>query len=294
PSRGPLPAVPGRDVGALLLLWHARPAGPLSRAIRDPGPRRFGTDQPGPRLVACRRQHALRMVHRTRVPPADRRRPRRRPLPRHAPLGGGGGAADRARSPRARRLPPRRPRAQRAGHDGVRARPRARRDRNGTLQAVRLRDGRTALSARRRAPRRRVHHLLHGDQPGSLPVSLRLRHAGRARRLALGLRLGRGWGARGAGALHPPAAAPARRRRAGGSGKVVAVTLAGGAAAAVAFAALYHAGAIAGLAAGTMRLATLFGRPWLLPTVLAAGLVAAVAWFVGGLPSADRGPTVTI
>ena len=85
---GPLPALPGRDVGALLVLRHARAARALPRAVREPHARRVGSAQSGPRLVARRRQHALRMVHRPRLPAPDRRRPRRRPRARNAPLDG--------------------------------------------------------------------------------------------------------------------------------------------------------------------------------------------------------------
>jgi POT family proton-dependent oligopeptide transporter len=79
-----------------------------------------------------------------------------------------------------------------------------------------------------------------------------------------------------------------------GARNLLPVTLAGGATAAVAFAALYHTGAIVALADGVERLDTMFGRPWLLPALLTAAIVAAAAWFVRDLPPADRGPTVTI
>ena len=64
--------------------------------------------------------------------------------------------------------------------------------------------------------------------------------------------------------------------------------------AAVAVAALYHAGAIAELAAGAMRLDAMLGRPWLAARAATAALVAAAAWFVAGLAPGDRGPTATI
>ncbi|HJW68928.1 MAG TPA: oligopeptide:H+ symporter, partial [Candidatus Binatia bacterium] len=53
-----------------------------------------------------------------------------------------------------------------------------------------------------------------------------------------------------------------------GARNLLPVTLAGGATAAVAFAALYHTGAIVALADGVERLDTMFGRPWLLPALL--------------------------
>ena len=79
-----------------------------------------------------------------------------------------------------------------------------------------------------------------------------------------------------------------------GARNLLPATVLAGVVAAVAFAALYHAGAIAELAAGAMRLDAMLGRPWLLPALLTAALVAAAAWFVAGLPPGDRGPTTTI
>src|SRR5262249_35588969 len=88
PSRAALPPSSRRDVGALLVLRDARAARALSRAGDPPGARRDRLRQSRTRLVAGGREPALRLVHGTGLPAADRRRVGRRSPARHAPLDG--------------------------------------------------------------------------------------------------------------------------------------------------------------------------------------------------------------
>jgi POT family proton-dependent oligopeptide transporter len=71
-------------------------------------------------------------------------------------------------------------------------------------------------------------------------------------------------------------------------------TAAVGVALAVAFAALYHTGALGAAARWLAGLAASLGSTWALPGTLAAAVVAAAGWFVARQEPRDRGPTATI
>ena len=78
---------------------------------------------------------------------------------------------------------------------------------NGFFKPNTTLDGRRAVRRRRRsAPRRRLHDLLHGHQPGRVLLAARLRHAGREAGLALRLRQ------RGRGHAHRPVSRCCRSR----------------------------------------------------------------------------------
>ncbi len=145
------PARPGRpllhrDVGALRLLRHARPAHPL--------PHGGGSGRGNGLLRRGGRLH-LRPVHVHGVPLRAARGLDRRPRHRAAAGGAGRGDPDRRRLPvdggAGQRRLLRRPRPGGGGH-------RASQDQH-------QRDRRPALLAERRAPRRRLLPLLHGHQP---------------------------------------------------------------------------------------------------------------------------------
>src|SRR3989442_4388009 len=180
PSRRALPPLPRRDVGALLVLRDARAARAVPGPVDASPTRPHRLRQSRTRLVTRRREPPLWMVHWPRVPAPDRRRVDRRPAAGHAPLDCHPWPPDRARPPPARRVGRWIARTDGPRPFRVRLRAGAHRDRHRTLQALRVGDGGAALRAPRCAARRRVHDLLHGHQPGRVPLGLRLRHARRA------------------------------------------------------------------------------------------------------------------
>ena len=159
-----------RDVGALLLLRDARAPRPVHDQVPLHGGRPEhmvgfaaikGGSRPvfGPLAIQPLVVADLRALHRPRVPDAALRRHHRRPRARPAQDRGGG----------------RHPDGDRPLRDGLRAallrRPVLADHRQRRLQAQRLHPGRRALPARRSPPRRRLHHLLHGHQPGRVPAT---------------------------------------------------------------------------------------------------------------------------
>ena len=205
PSPRPLRAVFHRDVGALQLLRHAGAA----RAVHA----RSLQIQPARGLLR------LQVVHQPRLPDAASGRFPRRPL-------------SRQQMGRHHRRHPHGDRPilahVRAGVDSL-LRAGVHDPGQRLLQAEHVHAGRPALSAKRSAPRWRLHHFLHGHQSRRLPVAAGVRlagaehdrrtthrlHGGRHRhaaglvglssRTALGHRAETGAGCRGAGRAQRPA-----------------------------------------------------------------------------------------
>ena len=171
-AAGSLPALRRRDVGALLVLRNEGDAGPLPDRQRA---RRL-------RLVEAGGRSAVRALRLLRLCAAARRRLPGRSADRHPPVDGHRRVHHRRRSLLSRR----------AVDDDVLSRAGAGGDRDRLLQAERLDDGRPALRRARSAPRRRVHHLLHGRQRRRPAGSAGMRLLRREPALGLALRFRRG------------------------------------------------------------------------------------------------------
>ena len=191
-SGGPVRIVLHRDVGALLLLRHARAAGALHGGLPDQErARRNGARGRVPAAAARHRgdvrpaEHPadgiadLRHLHGAGVPHAFVRRHARGPR--------AGAAQDRGHR--------RRPDGHRPVFPGRRidvpGGPVFPDRRQRLLQAQPGDPGRRPVSAGRPAPRPRVQHLLHGREPGSVLRAAGVRNAGTKVRLDVRIR-GRG------------------------------------------------------------------------------------------------------
>ena len=198
PSPRTVDAVLHRDVGALQLLRHARPAHPL----HDRGAR-----QRRSRLRHREGRRRLRPVYLDGVSADAAWRLARRPVARPAPQRPLWRHPDRQRP-----LQPGGP-----DDDDVLSGAGADRDRHGSPEREHRRPGRTALRPERQPPRRRVLDLLHGHQPRGVPGPAGVRLSRTARQLAPRLRRGRDRHGARPGAVRPrrPLSweAPARGRR---------------------------------------------------------------------------------
>ncbi len=146
PPEGPVHALLRRDVGALLLLRHARPADPLSDHALDVRRRQV---QPDLRRLSQPRLHhpgARRLSRRSLARAAQGGAVRRHPADDRPQPDGGRGSRRPGRPDDQRLL----------------GRSRLHHRRLGLPQGQHIGDGRAALPAHRHSPRSGLHHLLHG------------------------------------------------------------------------------------------------------------------------------------